>query len=64
MELFKRNFLSIHQLHISYAFALCAMLTFESVQTADEKIDELWEFDLFVGGWVGGWVGDCSVLSE
>jgi len=37
-------------MHISYAFALCAMLTFKAVQTADEKIDELWEFDLFVGG--------------
>lgn len=29
---------------------LCAMLTFKSMQTADEKINELWEFDLFVSG--------------
>lgn len=31
---------------VTNAFALCAMLTFKVVQTADEKIDELWEFDL------------------
>lgn len=37
---------------ISLACALCAMLTFKSGQTADEKINELWEFDLAVGG---GW---------
>lgn len=29
---------------------LRAMLTFKSMQTADEKIDELWEFDPFVSG--------------
>lgn len=59
MELCKCNFLCIHQLHISYTFAPCTMLTFKLVQTADEKIDEIWEFDLFVGGGRG-----CSVLAE
>lgn len=58
MELFRCNFLSIHQLHITYTFALCAMLTFKSVQTADEKINELWEFDP-----VAGRGGGFSVLS-
>lgn len=44
---FQCNFHFIHQSHMS---PLCAMLTFKSMQTADEKINELWEFDLFVSG--------------
>lgn len=45
--LFQCNFLFLHQSHMS---PLCAVLTFKSVQTADEKVDELWQFDLFVSG--------------
>lgn len=49
-KLSRHKFPSNHQTFISQACALCAMLTFKSGQTADEKINEVWEFDLVVGG--------------
>ena len=45
---FRSNFPIMYLLDFCYSCAACAMLTSQLTQTADEKMDELWQLDLFL----------------